>query len=50
MLAVKNSQKRSEAFDSDRNSTGDLAVMFAQIAGSFEGDQLSILGHSDHER
>ena len=49
MLAVKNSQKRSEAFGSDRNSTGDLAVMFAQIAGSFEGDQLSILGHSDHE-
>jgi hypothetical protein len=49
MLAVKNSQKRSDAVGSDRNSTGDMPVMFAQIAGAFEGNQLSILGHSDHE-
>jgi hypothetical protein len=33
MLAVKNSQKRSEAFGSDRNNVGGLVVTVAKSRG-----------------
>jgi hypothetical protein len=40
MVAVKNSQKRSEAFGSARNNAGGLAGDGRQIAWSFEGNNL----------
>jgi hypothetical protein len=44
MLAVKNSQKRSEASGSDRNNAGGLAVNARQIVRSFEGNNLNRFG------